>query len=529
MQGEESITSADLSSDGSILAVSTVAELKLFRLHHRSETLRVHKVEINRGVSRRAAKLLQFSPDSKWLATTGADDSVQLQRLLGNNKSRQIPNAWPKAVGLKRLRRDLAKAKNKDSSLGNYNRSISCLAFSTDSRILAVSDNSGFLDTWVLEGYEDLTQEDDVEPGRVGSSLSSDDEDSEEDSPTVILGQHWIRNPAASLLVKLPAAPSVLSFRPSNTQSASAQGNGNTAVHPTRHNPHPHSHDLPHGEDRLFVITAKNQMYEFNVLSGKLSDWSRRNPTSSLPRAFRDLRDRAKGVLWDIGGRSERIWLYGVAWLWMFDLSKDLPVVGHELNELQAANGINGDVSLKRKRENEVSTSKHKRRDTGAGSKISETELGVGIGRKIRKLNGADVNGGEWISLDREQESASDEEGSYVLADEHNSALVKIRRGTGDVAQLLNGPADETDASETDDTRLAKRGDDERPPYWHTYKYRPILGIVPLGTETDDDDAAVDEEAGDNSPSGLEVALVERPLWEVDLPPQYHGNQEWDP
>jgi U3 small nucleolar RNA-associated protein 4 len=45
-------------------------------------------------------------------------------------------------------------------------------------------------------------------------------------------------------------------------------------------------------------------------------------------------------------------------------------------------------------------------------------------------------------------------------------------------------------------------------PSWGlTYKYRPILGIVPLNNP---DDATTN--------GVLEVALVERPLWELDMP-----------
>jgi U3 small nucleolar RNA-associated protein 4 len=57
--------------------------------------------------------------------------------------------------------------------------------------------------------------------------------------------------------------------------------------------------------------------------------------------------------------------------------------------------------------------------------------------------------------------------------------------------------------------------------YWHTYKYRPILGIVPLQRE--------EEEAGVGAAlAPVEVALVERPIWDVDLPPRYFADNEWE-
>lgn len=516
-----------------------MAEIRVFDLRLKSGVVKVQKLEKIQtfaDLSKRQAKIIQFSPDTKWLATIGADNSIQLYRRSETDKDKLSPVFLQTSVELKRLRRDISNTKTQYASLGTYNRSINRLAFSADSRILAVSDISGFLDTWVIEGHEDLTQGNDKgsDPADAAdNSDSSNDEDSEEDSRTTIFGEHWIRNPAGSLLTKLPAAPLVLAFRPSTIQATANLTNGNIGIHPTRHNPNPHSHDLANGEDRLFVLTAENQIYEFNILSGKISDWSRRNPTSSLPQEFRDLRDRAKGAVWDVGGQNERIWLYGVSWLWMFDLSRDLPPVDDKQKDANVTNGIGKEASLKRKRgdNDEEGTANRPRIDTGAGSKIPNAELGIGIGCKMSKVNGADAAAGQWISLEAEQGLFSDDEGGYVLANESDQALVKLRRGNNATNEHMpNDHVDnstDADTSENDDTRVAKMRGGKRPAYWHTYKYRPILGIVLLGGETGDE-AAVGQE-DDDSLSGLEVALIERPLFDVDLPPQYFGNQEWDP
>jgi U3 small nucleolar RNA-associated protein 4 len=82
-----------------------------------------------------------------------------------------------------------------------------------------------------------------------------------------------------------------------------------------------------------------------------------------------------------------------------------------------------------------------------------------------------------------------------------DSALKRLRRGED--AALTNG-----------DLQLAQRGEsviDTSRYWWHTYKYRPIMGVVPI-----DGDA------------GLEVVLVERPMWEMELPPRYFGDQDWE-
>lgn len=541
LEGDESITSADISSDGMHLAVATVAETKIFSLRPKSGMLKVQKLEKVQtfaDLSKRRAKMIQYSPDTKWLATIGVDDSIQLYRRSEMVNDKLCPIFLQRSVELKRLRRDISSTKAMDASLGSYNRLINRLAFSADSRILAVSDISGFLDTWVIEGNKDLIRgnHEELRPADAADkSESSDEEDSEEeDCHRTIFGEHWIRNPAASLLAKLPAAPLILTFRPSTTQATGNLTNNDIGVHLTRHNPHPHSHDLPDGEDRLFILTAENQIYEFNVLSGKISDWSRRNPTSSLPQEFRDLRDRAKGAVWDVRGQNERIWLYGVSWLWMFDLSRDFSPKDDKNKDVNLTNDISKEVSLKRKRadNDEDVTARRPRIETGAGSKIPKVELGIGIDRKMRRFNGADAVAGQWINLEAEQDPLSDEEGGYVLANESDQALLKLRRGNKDADRhMSNGHIDNStdlDTSENDGTRIATMRDGERSAYWHTYKYRPILGMVPLGGETDDE-AEAGEEKDDDSASGLEVALVERPSFDVDLPPRYFGNQEWDP
>ena len=534
-----------------MLAVSTTAQVKLFRLSPKLGTYKTQKLEGPSELIKLGAKLIQFSPDMRWLAAIRADDSIQLYRINDTRTPRKVPQILTGAVNLKRLDRFSTIRKTQLESLGNYNRCIIRLAFSADSRILVVADMSGYLDTWVLEGHEDLSQQEEpkasaVKASNSSSDESSDDESDEEKHPAVVFGQHWIRNPSASLIIKLPTAPLILTFRPSSNQSKAALTNGNVGVHPTRHTPHPHSHDLPNGEDRLFVLTAENQMYEFNILSGKISDWSRRNPSSALPRKFRDLRDRAMGAVWDVQRQNERIWLYGVNWLWMFDLSRDLPSLDEGSPEPPTVNVGSSNTQLKRKWENSHDDvlSARPRHDTGAGSKVKNLEIGLGlnVATKVRKIKGPEAAGGQLLSFDQEQSPASDEEAGYSLIT--RSTLVDFRRGgrrqdeedddedeESDHENLPNsnavngGAPINGDALANNDTRITKRSTKDRPSHWHTFKYRPILGIVPLGDETDDE---TEDGAGEGVSGGIEVALVERPLWDLDLPPQYYGNQEWN-
>ena len=524
-----------------MLAVSTAVQVKLFRLSPKVGTYKTQKLEAPSELIKHGAKLIQFSPDMRWLVAIRPDDSIQLYRINDTKTPKKAPRILTRAVNLKRLDRDFTMRKTQLESLGDYNRRIIRLAFSADSRIFVVADISGYLDTWVLEGHEDLSQQEETEESGVkasnSSDESSDDGSDEEKHPAVVFGQHWIRNPSASLIIRLPAAPLILTFRPSSCQSKAALTNGNVGIHPTRHTPHPHSHDLPNGEDRLFVLTAENQMYEFNILSGKISDWSRRNPSSNLPREFRDLRDRAMGAVWDVQRQNERVWLYGVNWLWMFDLSRDLPSLDENPTEPPTVNGGSGNTQLKRKWKNshdEVHSARP-RHDTGAGGKVRNSEIGLGlnVAMKVRKIKGPEAADGQLLSFDQEQSPASDEEAGYSLT--RGSTLVKYRRSGRQQDEEDEDEDDEADhenllnsngnAPANNDTRITKRSTKDRPSHWHTFKYRPILGIVPLGDETEDEK---EDGAGEGVSRGIEVALVERPLWDLDLPPQYYGNQEWN-
>ena len=514
-----------------------MAEVKVFSLRTKATKIRVRKLALPAEISRKGARSLHLSPDNKWLAIVRPENELQLYRIVSDGIYQKESRFLRTAVELKRLFREPTATKHQHGCLGSYNRLITHATFSADSSILAVGDISGYLDTWVLEGHEDLTQKDDGETNNAKPSMSSDDTDGDEEyHPNVILGQHWMRNPSASLLIKLPAAPLILSFRPLIAQSTQRLTNGNSTIHSTRHTPHPHSHDLPQGEDRLFILTAENQMYEFNVLSGRISDWTRRNPTSMLPKEFRDQRERVKGCLWNVDPRNERIWLYGVSWLWMFDLSKDLPSPESPSSEdLDAKNSAAAGKTLKRIRKHNApdrESVSRLRHDTGAGSQVPKSELGIGIGRKIRKTDGSGRDEDRLNRLEMDYSATSEGVEDYVLASD--LALVKSRRGPQEIGHAEGGNSESNtnidgETSPNEDTRMVRRPDNERPAYWHTYKYRPILGIVPLGHEHEEESEGSYQDGDDDClAGGVEVALVERPLWDVSLPPQYEGNKEWN-
>lgn len=537
-----------MSSDGSLIAVSTVSEVKLFQLraprHSDTDALRVQKIEGPTTLTAHGSKLLQFSPDMKWLLAIRSDNSVYVHRLVCGPDSKAKPNILEKAVKLRRLVRNFPVLKPGSGTFGEYDRSIIRAAWSSDSRILVVGDLSGNLDTWVLEGYEDLTLSHDkavptpTSDGEGDEDVDDDDSD-EESYPTVLFGQHWIRNPQAGGLPKLPSFPLVLSFRPERSPLPATLTNGQPTIHPTRHNPYPHSHDLPKGEDRLLVVTSLHHVYEFQVSVGRLSDWSRRNPPSGLPHDFKAVRDRTMDCVWDLSAERERVWLYGTSWLWMFDLSQDLPIERHPSEENAQLNGESSELaksSQKRKRYLRRQEKRDLMKDTtGAGSKIPDEEINVGVGSKIRKTLGLEPSGGQWVSLETRETRTSDDDDEDHDSDEawgEMPALARLRRAPADIFYDGHpdgeGEAMHGEPSSNGDV-VVDRKVEEGPCHWHTYKYRPILGIVPLGQESV---MVGDVTAGGGNiyaaGPGVEVALVERPLWDLDLPPRYHGNQEWE-
>jgi U3 small nucleolar RNA-associated protein 4 len=464
IKGEANITSVTLSSDGSLLAASTSTDIKLFQLKSRNsgegDGLRVTKVEVPSSLS--GARHVLFSPDAKWLCFIRSDSKILLARLTSTS------SIHPQLTKLTRLNRKIEKHILL-GGLGTYDRTITRVAFSSDSRILAVSDLAGYVDTFVLEGQEDLSLPI-LNKDAASSASDSEESESEGEGPreNPIFGQQWTRSPASSSLPKLPATPTVLSFRPSTTPVT----NGITHAIATRHNPNPIVHDLPVGEDRLLITTATGDIFEFEVLKGSLSAWSRRNPTISFPEEYRQIKDQARGCIWDVSNSRERAWIYGVGWLFMVDMSRDLP-------EPDASG-----QGKKRKRGQE----------SGAGSQILDKELGTGMSRTMRKIVHEEVDEVEDVHFHpKPNDDAMD-----VDSEPETLALERLRRD--DTEGKVNGTGNSKE---------------EGKHWYRTFKYRPILGICQIGEREDGD-------------LGPEVAIVERPIWDVELGPRYAGEQEWE-
>jgi U3 small nucleolar RNA-associated protein 4 len=490
LQGEENITSASISRDGGLLAVSTTSTVKLFQLIRPQSgagaSLRIRKVDMPSVTGTRSVRL---SANGKWLSAISASNDIQLVRIVRTEDASDAPRALNQIQHLYRLERDAIPETQLRGFSGAYERSIAHAEFSSEGNIFATVDLAGYVDTWAIEGHEDSTAPEvdieDVAP-RVTGDDESDHEEFEERENIIFLGQHWIRNPSGHLIPRLDSTPVLLSFQPNSGGSNQPQPNGNPAVHPTRHNPHPHSHELPTTECRLLLVSAEHQLYLFDVMAGRLSEWSRRNPPSSYPSEYRQLDLPAKGCIWDFTETQQRIWLYGEKWLFMFDLTKDLSISGGD-KELS---------SKKRKRNG------HKN-NSGAGDAIPQSDAPVTKMRKFDSSKNIEAGKAQWTDVVTTRPVDTDDEEE---AEESSQPLAILRRGNTQDGEQANGQA--MNGVESGEVMEQQKRSD---PWWHTFKYRPILGMLPIGPS-----------AG----QALEVVLVERPSWDLDLPARFVGQHE---
>ncbi|KAG9783910.1 WD40 repeat-like protein, partial [Aureobasidium melanogenum] len=559
MQGDENLHDAKVSEDGKFIVAATSSSVKLFQLRKTQVSgrpcLRTRQIDLPPAISRLGSRCAGFSPDSKWLYMVRKDNTVVLAKILvPEDHQKERPTIHEKTVRLYRSPR-----KTQPSALGLYHQTITQVAFSNDSRVLAVGDLSGAVDVWILEGHEDLDyveaaseSDSDDKPtnASVASSSSSSSSGEEEDESPVVHGQKWVRNPAGSQFPQLDSSILILTFRPSPINKTINPANGNLGLHATRHTPHPVSPELPATDHKLIAVTATHQLVEFDVLTSKLSDWSRRNPSKFLPVEFTRLKDRVVGCFWDSTSREkrgERLWLYGTTWVFMFDVSQDLPP--HGPTSTTAANGTstsatshekkgklgdydvlepvdgNDDTDARRKRsaQRQVSgntkdnLSKKRKRNTGAGDVIPERERQSGVGSSMLKFKneGDDV---QMIDIDAGPADADggDFDETNGNDDDEDDALALLRRNREKETEHENGAMDSAS--------------DSRPAHWHTFSYRSILGISVIGagaadgpTDSDDHDLSATT-AEDN----IEVVIVERSMYDVEQLPRFDGGQDWE-
>ncbi|KAL5612014.1 hypothetical protein BROUX41_000423 [Berkeleyomyces rouxiae] len=479
INGANHITSASINSDGSLLVVATHSSIKAFNISFASplkpSTFTVTSIPLAENISTLGAHTVQISPDSKWLTIVQGCDNVCMAPISRSEDSSEEEKdavvIGPKLQRLKRFAREISNVAA-ISGLGRYDRSISQVAFSADSNILATADLAGYVDTWAIKDFlpasaqSNTSQEEDE---------ASDDED--EDSVSF-----WIKNPRGALLPKLIGSPSALSFSnyvPSSPDKALSA-------------PIESKEDID--DYTLLAVTVNFNVTAFNPLKGTLTRWSRRNHRNALPVQMQETRDVVKGILWE----GSRAWMYGISFVFMLDLSQDLE---RPVNKATKALLAAEEATRKRKRS---------ANDSGAGGKMARGALGpVSISKQTTGSNAIT----EVFEYD-----------SYRSHGAKAAAAEAPRGGDGD------DDSDDDDNGADTTSELAKRRAQEmllqqsaaafvaaeecttKPKaYGYTFKYRHILGMVPLST---------------GAKEGVEVALIERPLWEVDLPERYAGAHE---
>lgn len=449
VKGDSNISSASINKDGTLLVVSTSTDVKAFALQHSNPAkpadVTLSSIELPEKLTKPGASLVQISGDGNWLCAVQDGCRVVICSIISTSDNHTV--TIQRRLG--RLHRSIPKY-ILNGGLGCYDRNITHIAFSTDSKLLAVADLAGYVDTWVLRTPGEGAANGDANGDEASDASASDNDSSDDDAESTGTNEkgRWVRNPNAKLMPKLPAAPSVLTFADS----------------------------IPGQEDvedyTLAAVTSTWNVVAFNVLQGALTPWSRRHPRKALPGPIQDLLDLAKGAFW----QGSRLWIYGVSFLFMVDMNQDLPAPERDVGDQVAQLGT------KRKRTTATS---------GAGGRMEKEGLKP---QQIRKYAA-----NKWEDVDVDGASPSgevDDDSDDDMADAPESELTQLRSATGD-GGAESGAAD---------------GENGKKKWWITYKYRPVLGVVPLGGED----------------GSLEVALVERPTWDIDMHESYYAGEEWE-
>ena len=448
------------------------------------------------SLASQGAKLISFSPNGRYLLLITPQNELVLYKIPAGTSTKTNCKNFENSIRLTRTERPI-EAKD---PLGLYNRNISKIAWSTDSTMLACADLSGNIDAWMLantqaNGAAKPGQGNINGHGNDKSSVSEESDESEDEqleASSSIDGLSW--RLVQSKIPKVSSAPLMLSFRPGSVMTTA---HDDTAIHTS-------------SCDRLVIVTLQHEILEFHVRTGKLSDWSKRNPSSELPLDFSRIKDRIMGSVWDVSEQKQRIWLYGSSFLFMLDMNQDLAQAAHRRH-------------LKRKRSTRNAGGRlftGKKSNSGAGDRAFPfTDFGLaGQQHDESEIEGQFTEGSDDEDDEDEEDNMWQAQDGAPTESLDKSLLELRRQESGSLAQVVDASGEEKDISGLEST--ANEGISNKSPgdlpYWVTFKYRPILGIVALRTETQELAKDRDQNTTTSS-SDLEVALVERPVWDLDL------------
>ncbi|KAJ9651654.1 U3 small nucleolar RNA-associated protein [Neophaeococcomyces mojaviensis] len=534
LRGDESITSAEISSSGDMIMAATSTGVKLFQIRRAvcsdgKEVVKSRPLELPNMISSQGAHTVGFSPDCKWLYAVRLNEVILLAKIIHATSSKERPTVLDRVVKLDRRRRQSTSSPK--SAIGNYHRHITTVALSANSRILAVGDLSGTIDTWVLEGHESTLKPVDTSNEEEEGSQSDSETDSDDETlSSTVHGQRWIRTPAGSQLPHLDASILVLSFKPPGSATSDRDSNFTNGT------------ISPSSTGYLVAVTSSHQLLEFDVLNCKLSEWSRRNPSTLLPSSFRQIKDRTMGLWWDCHAEHQRLWLYGANFIYMLDISRDLNPTNDSTKVKKRKVGmlgnhvveaLKGHALVKVEDEGE-GTKKKKRRKQNAGAG-DEMEVEKQYAVKIRAVQ---LEAGEAGLLSPpesvKQEDIENEDEDEEMVDfedindtEADPLLVSRREALSrqDDEESDMEIKDEDEGGQQDsegDREATQHRTDSTPASWCTFQYRGIFGACVLQPQPSADD---DRDGAEGSTP--EVVVVERPMYDVELMPRFTNGQDW--
>ncbi|CAI4218737.1 unnamed protein product [Parascedosporium putredinis] len=406
---ESNISSAVVNSAGTFLAVSSAASgVKAFSLRH-SQPAAPADVQVSPS----------SSPPSSLNSEHPASPCHRTHNGFALYKTEKL-SSCPRLLG----------------GLGSYDRSITKVCFSPDSKMLATVDLAGYIDTWVSQGVKKLKSEAEEEQDEDVNSSSSSDSEAEVPEAETRNGQghkrsKWTRNPSSRKLPKLSSTPIVLSFSHDVPRTTMTNGDSEKAADAT----------VP-DDYTLMAVTAPFDVLAFHPLKGSLTNWTRRTRGGLLPPEMLNVREVAKGVVW----QGSRAWIYGPNFIFMLDLHLDPK--------------ISSSYSKKRKRLDV---------DSGAGNRMQVGALGP---HKVYKFDGTSKESQALVNETRngDEMDVSDDDGNDEGITTQSGELMALRK--------------------------RKRARKER---------------------------SQDEVVDDHQ---VEVALIERPHWAIDLPERYVSNKD---
>lgn len=566
VQGEENLSAATLSSDGQFVVASTASETKMFALKRDTvddgrPILRVQKVDLPTTIAERGARLVAISPDSNWLALVQPNSEVLVARIeTVPSKTGRTVTVSPKLCRLPRVSRFTRHDKESQGTHGDYNRTITSMNFSHNSRVLACGDLSGSIDTWILRDAPAESTE--KKPRHQEDSDDSSDESDSEDEDVVFGTEQWILPSTESPIPRLSSSILVLTFRPPYFMPKTKQSSAS-----------------PSPDDNLVAVTADHQIAEFEVLTGKPTQWSRRNPKSSMPADFTNVKGRTMGAFWEnhlppSNGTSDstekkehqsetskqRLWLFGPNWIWMFDLSQDFPKSATKEQVTESQEETKRDRQQHGHKRKRSAHDKHQPNgqndepphNSGAGDQMPLSKSYIGLARKMRRNTGPAATDDDASNANTDKNNANENKGSRAVDVELRNDFHTINDPDAREDESSDSESDNESESEEEEEHnkddvngsaqaeiadtnggIEKRSSRSRP-WWNTFKYRELLGIAAIGSGRDTrwEDVEADNEA-DARPNGgqadggsLEIAVIERPMWDVDLPERYIRDYE---